>query len=91
VSLAADVRRVAARQATSGGRDTGGTVAGERVAGYPCALPAPVRHGRLVAVRLDGKRATLLLGPERDGTRVARVYSCADGTDPAAETSVTTR
>ncbi|HET6625185.1 MAG TPA: hypothetical protein VFG63_02240 [Nocardioidaceae bacterium] len=53
-----------------------------------CELPA-VSHGeRLVAVRFDGERATLLFGPERRGHREAQVYSCDDSTSPVLVTAV---
>ncbi|NUS51222.1 MAG: hypothetical protein HOQ22_09325, partial [Nocardioidaceae bacterium] len=44
-----------------------------------------------LAVRLDGEPATLVLGRPRGGTREARVYSCADPSAPAADTTVPAR
>lgn len=53
-----------------------------------CARP-PARAGdRLVAVRLDGRPATLRLGPAVNGTRVAQVYSCDGASTPVASTRV---
>ena len=47
-------------------------------AGVPCRRPEVPRGARTVDVRLDAEPATLVLGPVRDGTDVARVYSCAN-------------
>ena len=91
VSLDADIRRASGRDVRRDAMSySSGTSPSRTADGYACALPAPVRGGRLLAVRLDGERATLVLGPEHDGTRVARVYSCDNATSPVAETSVTT-
>ena len=53
-----------------------------------CQLPAVARGERLVAVRLDGERATLLFGAKEDGHRQAEVYSCDDGNSPELVTTV---
>jgi len=42
----------------------------------PCGSPNVPRSAELVAVRLDGKPATLVVGPVKNGRRVAQVYSC---------------
>lgn len=42
-----------------------------------CGRPDTPRGADVVAVRLDGQPATLVLAPVKDGTRVAQVYSCA--------------
>lgn len=42
-----------------------------------CGRPVMPRGADVVAVRLDGQPATLVLAPATGGTRVARVYSCA--------------
>ena len=47
-------------------------------AGVPCRRPTAPRDARLVDVRLDAEPATLLVGPLKDGSRVARVYSCVN-------------
>ena len=47
-------------------------------AGVPCQRPAVPARAKMVDVRLDGEPATLLLGPLKDKTRVAQVYSCVN-------------
>lgn len=69
-----------------------GTAAGPRAAapgpaagpgaGPDCARPAVQPGDRRVPVLLDGRPATVLLGPVRAGSRTARVFSCADGATP---------
>ena len=44
-----------------------------------CVLPPATPDDDVVAVRLDGRRATLVLGPPRSGQRAAAVYGCEDG------------
>ena len=56
-----------------------------------CDLPAVTRGEELVAVRLDGQRATLLFRPDADGQRVAEVYSCDDGDLPVLLSTVDVR
>jgi hypothetical protein len=52
-------------------------------------LPPPLHAGeRLLAVRLDGRRSTMVLGRPEDGRLEARVYSCADPKDPVVTTTV---
>ncbi len=78
-TLARDVRRVVANgpkvylapQGT--GRDL---PALPRPDGDRCGRPIVPGGGDLVAVRLDGKPATLVLGPVKNGVRVAQIYSC---------------
>jgi hypothetical protein len=53
-----------------------------------CVSPRAPRGAVVLAVRLDGRAATLILDPARGGTREARVYSCADAASPVATTSV---
>lgn len=81
-SLRADLRRLAADSRLTGS-DTPGRVG--------CARPVLRSGERPVAVRLDGRRATLVLGPVADGAREARVYSCGDGSTPVARSSVPAR
>jgi hypothetical protein len=57
-------------------------------AAEPCPAPALPSGAEAVAVRLDGAPAVLVLGPVRDGTRAARVYSCDDTSAPVATTRV---
>ena len=59
--------------------------------GTPCARPSTGPGERVLAVRLDGKPATLLLGVARGGSRSARVYSCDDAGSPVASATVALR
>lgn len=59
--------------------------------GTPCATPPTGPGERVLAVRLDGEPATLLLGALRGGSRPARVYSCDDLGDPVASATVPLR
>lgn len=56
-----------------------------------CATPRAPKGADVVAVRLDGRRATLVIDPAEGGTREARVYSCADPASSVARTSVPAR
>ena len=56
-----------------------------------CAVPEAGRGSELYAARLDGRRATLVVGPAADGSRVAQVYWCGDGRTLLAETEVPAR
>jgi hypothetical protein len=56
-----------------------------------CTVSAARAHDQLVAVRLDGRRAVLLLSPVRDGSRTARVYACTDPDHPVTTTTVPAR
>ncbi len=53
-----------------------------------CAAPPTRAADRLLAVRLDGQRAVLLLRPAKGGTREALVYSCDRPGVPVATTTV---
>jgi hypothetical protein len=64
---------------------------GARAPAAGCARPATAAGDRLVAVRLDGRRATLLLRPAGGGTQEAQVYSCGDPVTPVATTTVPAR
>ena len=64
---------------------------GARAPAAGCARPATTAGDRLVAVRLDGRRATLLLRPAGGGTQEAQIYSCGDPVTPVASTRVPTR
>jgi hypothetical protein len=57
----------------------------------PCQLPRTRPGDQLVAVRLDGDPATLVLHEPADGTRVAEVHSCGDASDVVAVTNVPAR
>lgn len=71
----------------------GGATAPRRLARLfaPCTLPSTRPGDRLVAVRLDGTPATLVLREAEDGTRVAQVYSCDDPGRLLARTEVDAR
>ena len=43
-----------------------------------CEQPALDRGDRIAAVRLDGRRATLVVRKGTDGTREAQIYACGD-------------
>jgi hypothetical protein len=91
-SLASDVRRVARSLAgteTGTGRERRTT--SERPDGARCERPSVPGAADVLAVRLDGAPATLVLLREVGGTREARVYSCADGSTPVVTTSVPAR
>lgn len=51
-----------------------------------CDQPDTGRGDRIAAARLDGRRATLVVRKATDGTRVAEVYSCGDGSRLLAQT-----
>jgi hypothetical protein len=53
-----------------------------------CVTPATRPGDQLFPVRLDGRKATLLLQPPQNGTRVARVYPCDNARTPYARTFV---
>jgi hypothetical protein len=56
-----------------------------------CEVPALAPGDRLSPARLDGRAATLVVRPPTDGTRVAEVYSCDDGTRLLAVTRISAR
>jgi hypothetical protein len=56
-----------------------------------CDLPSPARGETLVAVRFDGKRASLLFRAPDAGRRDAEVYSCDDSDSPVLVTTVPAR
>jgi hypothetical protein len=81
-TLAGDVERVVANGPAaylSPMKDNGRLAVPRHAAGVPCRRPAELRGGGEVDVYLNEEPATLVLGPVKDGTRVARVYSCANG------------
>jgi hypothetical protein len=87
-----DVRRVAQapaavvpRQRPLGAQAPGST------GGTGCPVPGAGPDDQLVAVRLDGRKAVLRLSPDRNGSRTARVYVCADPGHPVASTTVPAR
>jgi hypothetical protein len=56
-----------------------------------CEAPTVRRGERTIDVRLDGRPATLVLGPAGHGTRKAAVFSCHDPGVPTATTTVRAR
>jgi hypothetical protein len=82
------------------GANSGGTSSGtsggtsSRRAEVACDLPVappafPAAPGAdVIAVRLDGRPATLVVAPPKGGTRVARVYACSGGHGAAATTRI---
>ncbi|MDX6299938.1 MAG: hypothetical protein QOF53_1152 [Nocardioidaceae bacterium] len=60
-----------------------------RAADQPgCRAPAVRAGEQRLAVRLDGRAASLVLGVTTGGRRTARVYSCTDPRKPVATTTV---
>lgn len=86
VTLQRDVRRVLAAVPALASGSTGLTERQNRRTG--CKTPPPARHTDVVAVLLDGKPATLVVAPPRQGTRQARVYACEDASAPVATARV---
>jgi hypothetical protein len=86
-----DVRRVAKAPAVAAPRRPQRAQAPASPAVGGCAVPDARPGDQLVAVRLDGRRAVLLLAPVRHGSRTARVYACADPGHPVATTTVPAR
>jgi hypothetical protein len=83
-TLAQDVRRVVAGPAAASSRrrlaqqaPAGG--GGQGTDGPGCRLPSTAPGGLATPVRLDGRRAVLLVSPPRAGRRTARVLSCTGG------------
>jgi hypothetical protein len=81
------------------GNPSGGTSGGtsSRRAEIACDLPAippaftASSGADVIAVRLDGRPATLVVAAPRNGTRVARVYACNGGPEAAATTRISSR
>lgn len=57
----------------------------------PCVLPLTGNGDQLLAVRLDGEPATLVLRAPEDGARVAQIYSCDDPSAVLAHVQVDAR
>jgi hypothetical protein len=92
-TLRSDVLRLVRAGAVSGQgdtatRDTDGRLLAGLVA--PCETPALGPYDRLAAVRLDGRRATLVLRAPTAGTSVAQVYACGDASRLVARVEVDT-
>jgi hypothetical protein len=85
-TLPRDVRRVLAAVPALASGSTGPAERQNRRTG--CKTPPPARDTDVVAVLLDGKPATLVVAPPRQGTRQARVYSCEDVSAPVATARV---
>jgi hypothetical protein len=80
----ASLRRDVQRLVTAGR----GAVPGRQLAQSGCLTPATLPGEDRLAVRLDGRRASLVLGVPSGGLRTARVYSCTDSRTPVATTRV---
>jgi hypothetical protein len=88
-AASADAERIYVATGPVATRDPG-DLAGGLSAGR-CALPAVDSGERLVAVRLDGQRATLVFGADPDGPdghRPATVFACDDGRSPLLVTGI---
>jgi hypothetical protein len=78
-TLARDVGRVVAKGSDaylSPKVDGRRLIAPRRADGIRCTLPTVPAGAHAVDVLMDNEAATLVLGPVKDGTQVARVYSC---------------
>jgi hypothetical protein len=82
-TLRRDVRRLLPVPSVPTGTDPSADAA--------CPGPAPRTGERRIAVRLDGRAATLVLGAPADGTRTARVYACGETGTPSATVRVRAR
>lgn len=84
-TLGVDVRRTARRGTASEGGDasrlSGRSTRGERTS-LGCLVPGHESEARVVAVRLDGRAATLVLPGSSTG--MALVYACDDVATPLA-------
>jgi hypothetical protein len=92
-TLDQDVARVLSTPRVFALRERGGSGLAQgqssaQAAPVTCAVPTTRRGDRLVAVRLDGRPATLLVGPLRQGARATAVYSCNRADTPVARTVV---
>jgi hypothetical protein len=85
-TLQRDVRRALAAVPALASGSTGLTERQNRRTG--CKTPPPAGDTDVVAVLLDGKPATLVVAPPRQGMRQARVYSCEDVSAPVATARV---
>ncbi len=86
-TLTSDVQRLLrARHSFTGGLDKAPESTGK--AAVHCARPFTGRGSALFVVRLDGRPATLVVGPVRDGRRQARIYSCDGAGSRLASASV---
>jgi hypothetical protein len=86
-SLDADVRRIAGSAAASTPKNASPQLSDRS----RCELPPAARRDQVVAVRLDGRHATLVLRAAKGGTREAEVYACHDVATPVARTSTGVR
>lgn len=78
-TLAQDVHRLVRDDLTGDGARTGSrrkALSGPPLADGVCLTPSAGPGELLLAVRLDGRPATLLLGPVTDGARSAEVFRC---------------
>ena len=87
-TLSSDVQALLRARRVSGGAKAPGTTS---EAPADCARPFTGRGTSLFVVRLDGRPATLVVGPAHNGERQARIYSCDGAGNPLATVSVPTR
>lgn len=86
-TLTSDVQHLLrAPHALSGNKDKAPRSSGSGA--LRCARPFTGRGSALFLVRLDGRPATLVVGPVRDRRREARIYSCAGAGRTLASVSV---
>jgi hypothetical protein len=83
-SLAADAQRVADFRVAAGPSTQRGTL-------DTCVVPPTSQGDEMVAVRLDGEPATLVLRADEDGFRLADIYACDSAASPVASTSLDRR
>jgi hypothetical protein len=89
-TLTSDVQHLLrAPHSSTGGLDKAPDSTGK--AAVQCARPFTGRGSALFVVRLDGRAATLVVGPVHDGRRQARIYSCDGAWHPLASVSVPAR
>lgn len=90
-TIGRDIRRVAQAPAAVVPRQPQRAQAPRSPVAGGCAVPDARPDDQLVAVRLDGRPAVLLLAPVEDGSRTARVYACADPGRPVRTATVPAR
>jgi hypothetical protein len=90
-TLQRDVRRVAQAGAVPLAAAADPARPSERPSTGACTMPSSAPGDDVLAVRLDGEPATLVLAAPRNGTREARVYACDDVSSPTKTTRVLVR
>ena len=90
-TLQRDVQRVAQAGAVPLAAAADRARPGEGPSTGACRMPSAAHGDDVLAVRLDGEPATLVLAAPRHGTREARVYACDDVSSPTETTRVRVR